>query len=62
MAERFDTVIVGAGQAGLAVSYYLTQQGRDHVLLEKRRVGEAWRSGKWDSFTDAAGESTEDEL
>jgi len=49
--EYFDTVIVGAGQAGLAVSYYLTQQNREHVLLERQRIGEAWRSAKWDSFT-----------
>ncbi len=51
MAERIETVIIGAGQAGLSASYYLTQQGREHVLLERRRVGEAWRSGRWDSFT-----------
>ena len=51
MTERFDTVVVGAGQAGLAVSYYLTQQKRDHIVLEKQRVGESWRSAKWDSFT-----------
>lgn len=51
MAERFDTVVIGAGQSGLAVSYCLSQQGREHLLLEKDRVGETWRSKKWDSFT-----------
>jgi putative flavoprotein involved in K+ transport len=51
MAERVDTIVIGAGQAGLAVSYYLTQQGRQHLVLERDRVGEAWRSKKWDSFT-----------
>ena len=51
MTVRVDTVVIGAGQAGLAISYYLTQQGRSHVVLEKHRVGEAWRSAKWDSFT-----------
>jgi putative flavoprotein involved in K+ transport len=51
MMEQFDTVIIGAGQAGLATSYYLNQQNREHIVLEKQRVGEAWRSGKWDSFT-----------
>lgn len=51
MSERFETVVVGAGQAGLAVSYYLTQKEREHVVLERRRIGEAWRSEKWDSFT-----------
>jgi putative flavoprotein involved in K+ transport len=51
MTKRFDTVIIGGGQAGLSTSYCLTQQGREHVVLEKDRVGEAWRSQKWDSFT-----------
>ena len=37
--ERLDTVIVGGGQAGLATSYYLTQQGREHVVLEQARTG-----------------------
>jgi putative flavoprotein involved in K+ transport len=51
MTQRFDTVVIGAGAAGLAMSYCLTQQGSDHIVLEKRQAGEAWRSGKWDSFT-----------
>ena len=33
--ERINTVIVGGGQAGLAISYYLRQQGREHVVLER---------------------------
>jgi len=49
--ERRDCVIIGGGQAGLAMSYLLTQQGRDHVILEKgQRIGESWRN-RWDSFT-----------
>lgn len=51
MLEAVNTLVIGAGQAGLATSYYLTQQKRQHLVLEKRRVGEAWRSEKWDSFT-----------
>lgn len=51
MIEQFNTIIIGAGQAGLAASYHLTQQNIKHVILEKQRVGETWRSGKWDSFT-----------
>lgn len=51
MIEQYDTIIIGGGQAGLATSYHLTQQNREHVILEKQRMGEAWRSGKWDSFT-----------
>jgi putative flavoprotein involved in K+ transport len=51
MAERLNTAVIGGGQAGLSISYYLTQQGREHVVLEKDRPGEAWRSKKWDSFS-----------
>jgi putative flavoprotein involved in K+ transport len=51
MAERIDVVIIGGGQAGLALSYYLTQQGRTRVVLERGRVAETWRSQRWDSFT-----------
>ncbi len=45
-----DVAIVGAGQAGLATSWHLTQSGVDHVVLEAGRVGETWRSRRWDSF------------
>jgi putative flavoprotein involved in K+ transport len=51
MSEQIETVIIGGGQAGLALSYYLTQQGRTHVVLERGRVAETWRSQRWDSFT-----------
>jgi putative flavoprotein involved in K+ transport len=51
MIEYLDTIIVGGGQAGLSVSYYLTQQGRDHVVLEQTdQPGNAWRNHRWDSF------------
>ena len=45
-----ETVIVGAGQAGLALSYHLGQRGREHLLLERDRIGERWRSQRWDSL------------
>jgi putative flavoprotein involved in K+ transport len=49
---RTNTVIVGGGQAGLAVSFYLKQQGREHVVLERAHaVANAWRNQRWDSFT-----------
>lgn len=52
MDERVQTVIVGGGQAGLALSYWLAQAGHEHLVLEKAaRPGEAWRNGRWDSFT-----------
>jgi len=50
-AIQVDTVVVGAGQAGLAVSYYLRAFGVEHVVLERGRAGESWRSARWDSFT-----------
>ena len=43
-------VVVGGGQAGLSVSYFLKQRGIRHVVLEKHRVGHAWRTDRWDSF------------
>jgi putative flavoprotein involved in K+ transport len=49
MAERVEVVVIGAGQAGLAVSHELTQRGIEHVLLERNRVGQSWRT-RWDSF------------
>lgn len=49
--ERIETVIVGSGQAGLATSYYLTQYGREHVVLEQAaQAANVWRSERWDSF------------
>ena len=50
MNERVNTVIIGGGHAGLTMSYYLTQLGREHVILERGQVGERWRSERWDSF------------
>lgn len=52
MSTYIDTVIVGGGQAGLAISYYLRQQAREHVVLERApAVVNAWRNQRWDSFT-----------
>src|SRR5215469_11500075 len=50
-ADRVDVVVVGAGQAGLAVSYYLQAFDVEHVVLERDRIAESWRSARWDSFT-----------
>jgi putative flavoprotein involved in K+ transport len=48
--EHVEVVIVGGGQAGLALSYYLTEQGRDHVILEQGQIAESWRTRRWDSL------------
>jgi putative flavoprotein involved in K+ transport len=50
LPETHDTVIVGGGQAGLAMSYHLRQRGREHVILERSRIAERWRSERWDSL------------
>src|ERR687886_3039707 len=49
MPDRMETVVIGGGQAGLAVSHELTEAGVGHVVLERGRVGQTWR-GRWDSF------------
>lgn len=52
MITMANTVIVGAGQAGVTVSHYLTQLSHDHIVLEQAdRPGDAWRNHRWDSFT-----------
>jgi putative flavoprotein involved in K+ transport len=48
--HTIDTVVVGAGHAGLAVSRLLTEAGREHIVLDRGRVGERWRSARWDSL------------
>lgn len=48
--ESVGTVVIGAGQAGLAVSHALRRLGSEHVILEQGQVAQAWR-GRWDSFT-----------
>ena len=48
--DRFDVVVIGAGQAGMAIGYFLARQGRRFVILEAAgAVGAAWR-GRWDSL------------
>jgi putative flavoprotein involved in K+ transport len=49
--QRTETLVVGAGQAGLALSWYLTRAGHEHVVLERGRIGERWRTERWDSLS-----------
>ena len=50
MSELLDAVVVGAGQAGLGVSYFLQHDGYEHIVFERGRIGETWLSQRWDSF------------
>ncbi|MGX9573641.1 flavin-containing monooxygenase [Mesorhizobium sp. f-mel] len=50
MTDRCDTIIIGGGQAGLAMSYYLQQHERKHIVLERARIAERWRTERWDSL------------
>jgi putative flavoprotein involved in K+ transport len=50
MREHHDIVVIGGGQAGLAMSAVLQEHGREHVVLERRRIGERWRSERWESL------------
>jgi putative flavoprotein involved in K+ transport len=47
---RTNTVIIGAGHAGLAMSWHLADKGVPHVVLDRGGIGERWRSARWDSF------------
>ncbi len=48
--EQVETVIVGGGQAGLTLSHMLAQRRRRHVVLERARIAERWRSERWDGL------------
>jgi putative flavoprotein involved in K+ transport len=51
MPDSVETIVIGGGQAGLAMSYHLARCGREHVVLERGRVAERWHSERWDSLT-----------
>jgi len=49
-ARQTDTLIIGAGQAGLSLSRHLARAGHRHAVLDRGRIGERWRSERWDSL------------
>jgi putative flavoprotein involved in K+ transport len=49
-SAHYPAVVIGAGQAGLAMSYCLGEDGIDHLVLERHRIGHEWRERRWDSF------------
>ena len=48
--EKIDTLVVGAGQAGVAMSEHLSKSGVPHLVLERSRIAERWRTERWDSL------------
>ena len=48
--ERVQTLVVGGGQAGLAMSHMLTKRGCPHLVLERNRIAERWRTERWDGL------------
>jgi len=48
--EKIETLIIGGGQAGLAMSEQLTKRGLSHLILERSRIAERWRSERWDGL------------
>jgi putative flavoprotein involved in K+ transport len=51
MNQKYPTIIIGGGQAGLSTSYHLKQRGQEHIVLEQAaQAGNAWRNDRWDSF------------
>ena len=50
ITEKINTLVVGAGQAGIAASEHLKNNGIPHLVLERDRIAERWRSARWDSL------------
>jgi putative flavoprotein involved in K+ transport len=50
LAEKIDTLVVGGGQAGIAMSEHLSNCKVPHLVLERHRIAERWRSERWDSL------------
>jgi putative flavoprotein involved in K+ transport len=49
-SQEIDVLVVGAGQAGVAMSEHLGARGIPHLVLERERIAERWRTGRWDSL------------
>lgn len=50
MIEQTEVLVVGAGQAGIAMSEHLSALGVPHIVVERDRIAERWRTGRWDSL------------
>ena len=50
VAEHHNIIVIGAGQGGLGVSYYLTKAGVEHLVLERSDIASSWKDNRWDTF------------
>lgn len=50
ITERVETLIIGGGQAGLTISHMLSRRGCPHLVLERGRIAERWRSERWNGL------------
>jgi putative flavoprotein involved in K+ transport len=50
MTYQIETLIIGGGQAGLAMSHMLTERGCEHLVLERHRIAERWRTERWNGL------------
>jgi putative flavoprotein involved in K+ transport len=50
LPAHVSVVVIGGGQAGLAMSYQLRQNGIDHIILEKNQIAHSWKTQRWDAF------------
>ncbi len=50
LKTHYTAIVIGGGQAGLSMSWCLKQRRINHVVFEKNRIGESWRTKRWDSF------------
>lgn len=50
LKTHYSVIVIGGGQAGLSMSWHLKTRGIDHVVFERDRIGESWRTRRWDSF------------
>ena len=48
--DHYPVIIIGGGHAGLSISRCCKERGIDHIVFEKDRLAESWRSKRWDSF------------
>lgn len=49
-SNKLDVIVIGAGHAGLSISYYLRKLNLDHLVFEKGSIGDTWLNQRWDSF------------